>query len=77
MAAIDHSAYAPSSPAMGFGEGIFSTLHRAFRAVRVHIAARQTHNALTNLSTRQLNDIGLEGSDIRALAYEMAQRSIR
>lgn len=77
MAAIDHSAYAPSSQAMGFGDGIFSTFTRAFRAIRVHIAARQTHTALSKLTCRQLADIGLEGSDIRHLSYEMAQRSIR
>lgn len=77
MAAIDHSAYAPSAPALGLGDTLFSAAHRALRAVRVRIAARRTVDALNQLNARQLADIGLEATDLGHLAYEMAQRSIR
>lgn len=73
MAAIDHSAYAPvvSSPFSVLAD----SMRNALRGVRTHIAYRQTHAALNQLSLRQLQDIGLEGTSIDAIAWDMAKRS--
>jgi len=56
MAAIDHSAYAPDavSPLSGVSE----TLRGFQRSIRTYIAYRQTHRSLSQLSIRQLDDIG-------------------
>ena len=71
MAAIDHSAYAPASPFAG----IAVSVQNALRSVRAYICYRQTLTTLSSLSRRQLEDIGLEGANIDALAFEMAQRN--
>lgn len=73
MAAIDHSAYAPAavSPFAGFAD----TLRGVQRSVRTYIAYRQTRNTLSQLSMRQLEDIGLDGANIDSLALEMAKRN--
>lgn len=76
MAAIDHSAYTPSAPALGLGDSIFSAFHRAVRAVRVQIAAARTRAALSKLTARQLADIGLDGADLKELSLRMAERQI-
>lgn len=77
MATIDHSAYAPSSPALGFGESVFGAFHNFGRAIRARIAYRRTLQALDTLSHRQLADIGLEGEDLRVVAARMAQQTVR
>jgi len=71
MAAIDHSAYAPASPFAGFA-GSFQS---AMRGIRTYICYRQTLNTLSALSPRQLEDIGLDASNIDAVARKMAERS--
>jgi len=73
MAAIDHSAYAPDavSPLAIFADA----LRGAQRSIRTHIAYRQTVKTLEQLSVRQLEDIGLDGANIDALAREMAKRN--
>lgn len=71
MAAIDHSAYAPASPLAGFA----ASLQSAMRGVRVYVCYRQTLQSLSTLSRRQLDDIGLDGANLDAIAHEMAQRN--
>ena len=71
MAAIDHSAYAPVSPFAGFA----SSIQAVGRSFRTYVCYRQTLNTLSTLSRRQLDDIGLDGANIDALAYEMAKRN--
>lgn len=72
MAAIDHSAYARdfASPFAG----ITSSFANAKRALRTHIAYRQTLTSLGKLSSRQLDDIGLDAGTIHVVAREMAAR---
>lgn len=73
MAVIDHSAYAPAavSPFAAASE-----LFRSFtRSIRTYIAYRQTLNTLSQLSLRQLDDIGLDGADLNALARQMAKQN--
>lgn len=65
------------TPVVGFHEPIFRFIRSVTHAIRVGIACRQTENALSALSPRQLADIGLEGADLGRLAYEMAARSTR
>jgi uncharacterized protein YjiS (DUF1127 family) len=71
MAAIDHAAYAPASPFAGLTGSISSVA----RAVRTHLAYRQTLNSLSSLSRRQLDDIGLDGANLEVLARDMANRN--
>jgi len=71
MAAIDHSAYAPVSPLAGFA----GSVKNAMRGVRTYFCYRQTLSSLSSLSRRQLEDIGLDGANIDALAFEMARRN--
>ncbi len=73
MAAIDHSAYAPASPFAGFA----GSVQNAMRSIRVYICYRQTLNTLSALSHRQLEDIGLDGTNIDSVAYSMAKRTTR
>jgi len=73
MAAIDHSAYVPDavSPLSVISE----TLRGFLRSIRTYITYRQTCTALRQLSARQLDDIGLGGTNIDGLAREMAKRN--
>ncbi len=71
MAAIDHSAYAPVTPFAGLA----GSVQNALRSVRTYVCYRQTLSTLASLSRRQLDDIGLDGANIDALAYEMAKRN--
>ena len=71
MAAIDHSAYAPASPFAGLS----GSVQNVARSFRTYICYRQTLNSLSSLSRRQLDDIGLDGANIDALAFEMAKRN--
>ena len=73
MAAIDHSAYAPDavSPFAGVSDMLRSMTH----GIRTYIAYRQTRTTLGKLSLRQLEDIGLGGANIDALAREMAKQN--
>ncbi len=43
--------------------------------IRTYIAYRQTRTTLGKLSLRQLEDIGLGGANIDALAREMAKQN--
>lgn len=52
----------------------FSPLQRAWRAVMRHITYTQTVRALSQLSDRQLQDIGIHRGEIRALAQDAADR---
>jgi len=73
MAAIDHSAYAPTtaSPFATLTEAV----RGALRGIRTQIAYWQTRDSLSRLSRRQLDDIGLDGANIDVLAWEMAKRN--
>ena len=73
MAAIDHSAYAPAavSPLAGLSD----TLRGFKRSIRTYVAYRQTLKTLEQLSMRQLADIGLDGTNIDALARQMAKQN--
>ena len=73
MAAIDHSAYAPA--AVSPFAGVSNALRSVTRSIRTQIAYRQTRTTLSQLSVRQLDDIGLAGANIDAFAREMAKRT--
>ena len=74
MAAIDHSAYAPKPAYRGFANTVSGALAPIRRAVRRHLAYRQTLGALRALDDRQLADIGLEGADLDVVARRMTLR---
>lgn len=75
MAAIDHSAYAPSAPLAGVTATIRRTASNLTRAIRTQFAYRQTLSSLSKLSPRQLADIGLDANNLNALAFDMAKRN--
>ncbi|MFC6637226.1 DUF1127 domain-containing protein [Sulfitobacter sp. JBTF-M27] len=66
MAAFDTSrtAYGSASAVSGF----FTLISRAFGSVVAWNDARVTRNALSSLSDRELEDIGLVRGDIDAVA---------
>ncbi|MEM7599045.1 MAG: DUF1127 domain-containing protein [Pseudomonadota bacterium] len=66
MALLDQSRSTRSGPVMGGGPGILSNLIAAFNDWN---DARLTRKALTQLSDRELEDIGLVRGDIDRMQF--------
>lgn len=54
-------------------DSVADWLHGRAAALKTYQQARLTYNELSSLSDRELSDIGLSRSQLRSVAFEVAQ----
>jgi uncharacterized protein YjiS (DUF1127 family) len=62
-----------TAPAFGLGDKVASLVERLRTARKVRAVYRQTYNELADLTDRDLADLGLHRTQIRAVALQAAE----